>query len=77
MLMNVNEIEILIKEVLFDVQVEIWDLVGDGDYYVVNVVLEVFCGKSCVQQYQMVYQVLKGNMGGELYVLVLQIKVLD
>ncbi|MEM9634666.1 MULTISPECIES: BolA family protein [unclassified Roseibium] len=75
--MNANEIETLIKEALPDAQVEIRDLAGDGDHYAANVVSESFRGKSRVQQHQMVYEALKGNMGGELHALALQTKAPD
>ncbi|MEP1933083.1 MAG: BolA family transcriptional regulator [Roseibium sp.] len=75
--MNANEIETLIKEALPDAQVEIRDLAGDGDHYAANVVSESFRGKSRVQQHQLVYQALKGNMGGELHALALQTKAPD
>ncbi|MEL7524333.1 MAG: BolA family transcriptional regulator [Pseudomonadota bacterium] len=75
--MNANEIETLIKEALPDAQVEIRDLAGDGDHYAANVVSEHFRGKSRVQQHQMVYEALKGNMGGALHALALQTKAPD
>ncbi len=75
--MNANEIETLIKEALPDAQVEIRDLAGDGDHYAANVVSEAFRGKSRVQQHQLVYEALKGNMGGSLHALALQTKAPD
>ncbi|MCL4138932.1 UNVERIFIED_CONTAM: hypothetical protein GTU68_065499 [Idotea baltica] len=75
--MNANEIETLIKEALPDAQVEIRDLAGDGDHYAANVVSETFRGKSRVQQHQLVYEALKGNMGGALHALALQTKAPD
>ncbi|NVK35542.1 MAG: BolA family transcriptional regulator [Rhodobacteraceae bacterium] len=75
--MDANQIETLIKEALPDATVEIRDLAGDGDHYAANVVSESFRGKSRVQQHQMVYQALKGNMGGELHALALQTKAPD
>ena len=75
--MNANEIETLITEALPDAQVEIRDLAGDGDHYAANVVSESFRGKSRVQQHQMVYEALKGNMGGALHALALQTKAPD
>lgn len=75
--MNANEIETLIKDALPDAQVEIRDLAGDGDHYAANVVSESFRGKSRVQQHQMVYEALKGNMGGALHALALQTKAPD
>lgn len=72
--MDANQIETLIKEALPDAQVDIRDLAGDGDHYAANVISESFRGKSRVQQHQMVYEALKGNMGGELHALALQTK---
>ncbi|HWJ88348.1 MAG TPA: BolA family transcriptional regulator [Pelagibacterium sp.] len=70
--MDAVEIESLIKQALPDATVDIRDLAGDGDHYAATVVSEAFRGKSRVQQHQMVYQALKGNMGGELHALALQ-----
>jgi stress-induced morphogen len=70
--MNASAIEKLIKEALPDASVTIRDLAGDGDHYAAEVVSEAFRGKSRVQQHQMVYEALKGNMGGALHALALQ-----
>tara|TARA_R100000365_G_scaffold2232_1_gene7198 strand:+ start:3046 stop:3273 length:228 start_codon:yes stop_codon:yes gene_type:complete len=69
--MDAAEIETLIKQALPDAQVDIRDLAGDGDHYAATVTSEAFRGKSRVQQHQLVYQALKGNMGGELHALAL------
>ncbi|HSG94470.1 MAG TPA: BolA family transcriptional regulator [Afifellaceae bacterium] len=70
--MNASAIEKLIKDALPDATVTIRDLAGDGDHYAAEVVSEAFRGKSRVQQHQMVYEALKGNMGGALHALALQ-----
>ena len=72
MAMNAREIETLIKAALPDARVVIRDLAGDGDHYAAEVVSAAFKGKSRVQQHQMVYNALKGNMGGALHALALQ-----
>ena len=72
MSMSHHHLEQMIKEALPDAAVEIRDLAGDGDHYAANVVSALFKGKSRVQQHQMVYQALKGKMGGELHALALQ-----
>lgn len=69
--MESSEIERLIKAALPDARVEISDLAGDGDHYAATVVSEAFRGKSRVQQHQMVYGALKGQMGGVLHALAL------
>ncbi len=64
--MSAADIEKFIKEGLPDAQVEIKDLAGDGNHYAATVISSAFKGKSRVQQHQMVYAALKGNMGGVL-----------
>ena len=70
--MNANEIEKLIKAGIPDAEVTIRDLAGDGDHYAATVMAESFRGKSRVQQHQLVYEALKGQMGGALHALALQ-----
>lgn len=72
MAMEAAEIERLILTALPDAQVEIRDLAGDGDHYAATVVSASFKGKTRVQQHQLVYSALKGQMGGELHALALQ-----
>lgn len=69
--MPASEIEKLIRESFPDARIEIKDLAGDGDHYAATVVSSAFKGKSKVQQHQMVYAALKGNMGGVLHALAL------
>lgn len=70
--MHAADIERLIKAKLPDAQVDIQDLAGDGDHYQAVVVSSAFKGKSRVQQHQMVYEALGGQMGGALHALALQ-----
>jgi len=72
MAMAVSEIEKLIKDEFPDAQVSIEDLAGDGDHYAATVISEAFRGKTRVQQHQMVYDALKGQMGGALHALALR-----
>ena len=71
MAMTAPDIERFIKEALPDAAVEIKDLAGDGNHYAATVKSAAFKGKSRVQQHQMVYAALKGNMGGVLHALAL------
>lgn len=72
MAMDATQIERLIKDALPDARIEIRDLAGDGDHYAATVVSAAFKGKSRVQQHQLVYEALRGAMGGELHALALQ-----
>ncbi len=69
MAMQADEIAKLIEEGLPGSRVTITDLAGDGDHYAAQVVWEGFAGKSRVQQHQLVYGALKGNMGSALHAL--------
>lgn len=72
MAMAAGDIERMIKQALPDAEVTIQDLAGDGDHYAATIVSEAFRGKSRVQQHQMVYAALQGNMGGVLHALALK-----
>jgi stress-induced morphogen len=69
--MEQNVLEKLIAEAFPDAKIEIQDLAGDGDHYAAHVVSSAFEGKSRVQQHQMVYNALKGQMGDVLHALAL------
>ena len=69
--MDAGDIERLIKESFPDAIIDIKDLAGDGDHFAAHDVSTAFAGKSRVQQHQMVYEALKGNMGGVLHALAL------
>tara|TARA_R110002126_G_scaffold247190_2_gene390115 strand:+ start:2922 stop:3164 length:243 start_codon:yes stop_codon:yes gene_type:complete len=73
--MDAGDIEKMIKDALPDASVKIQDLAGDGDHYAAEVVSESFRGKTRVAQHKMVYDALKGNMGGVLHALALQTSV--
>jgi len=72
MAMAADDIARLIKERFPDAEIQIEDLAGDGDHYAASIVTEAFRGKSRVQQHQMVYDALQGNMGGVLHALALK-----
>jgi stress-induced morphogen len=72
MAMEAREIERLIKIHIPDAEVTIRDLAGDGDHYAATVISGTFRGKSRVQQHQLVYEALRGQMGGTLHALALQ-----
>ena len=67
--MPVEALEAALRAAFPDAEIEITDLAGDGDHWAAEVVSSAFAGKSRVQQHQMVYSALKGNMGGVLHAL--------
>lgn len=75
--MSATEIESLIREAFPDAEVSITDLKGDNDHYAAMVTSTAFKGKTRVQQHQMVYEALKGRMGGVLHALSLQTAARD
>ena len=75
--MSAADIEGLIRARLPDARISIRELAADGDHYAAKVVSAAFRGKSRVQQHQMVYDALKGNMGGALHALALQTSAPD
>jgi stress-induced morphogen len=77
MSMPAAEIERRIKAALPDAHIEIRDLAGDGDHWAATVISEAFRGKTRVQQHQIVYAALQGDMGGALHALALQTSAPD
>jgi stress-induced morphogen len=75
MAMQAREIEAMIRQALPDARIEIRDLAGDGDHYSAIVVSESFRGLTRVRQHQLVYDALKGKMGGQLHALALQTSI--
>jgi stress-induced morphogen len=73
--MKASEIETFIKQAFPDADVSIRDLAGDENHYAATIASSAFKGKSRIQQHQMVYAALKGNMGGVLHALQLQTTV--
>ena len=72
MALEADTIKKMIEEGIPGAVVKIEDLRGDGDHYAAYVTAPGFVGKSRVQQHQMVYDALKGKMGGELHALAIQ-----
>jgi stress-induced morphogen len=77
MSMAPGEIEKLIMAAFPDAEVKITDMAGDNDHYAAMVTSAAFKGKTRVQQHQMVYDALKGRMGGVLHALSLQTATKD
>ena len=75
--MEANEIERRIRAALPDASIEIRDLAGDGDHWAATVISEQIRGKTRVQQHQLVYAALQGDMGGALHALALQTSAPD
>ncbi len=70
--MQASEIEKLIREAFPDADVTITPLADDNDHWAAMVTSAAFKGRTRVQQHQMVYEALKGRMGGVLHALSLQ-----
>ena len=70
--MPAGEIEKLIRTAFPDAEVKVTPMADDEDHYAAMVTSSAFKGKSRVQQHQMVYDALKGRMGGVLHALSLQ-----
>jgi stress-induced morphogen len=73
--MKAAEIETFIKDAFPDADVAMTDLAGDDNHWAAVVTSAAFQGKTRVQQHQMVYAALKGNMGGVLHALQLTTQV--
>jgi stress-induced morphogen len=77
MAMAAAEIEKLIKDAFPDADVTMTALADDNDHWSAAVATSAFKDKTRVQQHQMVYDALKGRMGGVLHALSLQTSAKD
>ena len=77
MAMSASDIEKLLREAFPDADVTMTALADDNDHWAAAVASAAFKGKTRVQQHQMVYDALKGRMGGVLHALSLQTAVKD
>jgi stress-induced morphogen len=75
--MKGSEIEAMIRAAFPDAEIEMKDLAGDDNHWAATVKSVAFAGKNRVQQHQMVYAALKGNMGGVLHALQLTTAIKD
>ena len=73
--MSADDLRAHLVEAFPDADIAIEDLAGDGDHYAATVVSAAFKGKTRVQQHQMIYAALQGNMGGVLHALALTTSV--
>ena len=64
-MINLKEVETLIKVKLPDAQVIVNDLTGGGDHLEAIVVSDEFAGKTRVKQHQMVYGALQEALASE------------
>ena len=77
MAMDAATIKTMIEEAIEDAEVRIEDLRGDGDHYAAYICSSSFKGVPRVKQHQMVYDALKGKMGGELHALAIKTSTPD
>ena len=67
-----QDIVTMIEEALPGAHVKLVDMAGDSNHYAAEIVYEGFSGLNRIKQHQMVYDALKGKMGGELHALALK-----
>ena len=64
-----------LTEAFPDAEITLTDLAGDDNHWQAEIVSAVFAGVPRVRQHQMVYDALKGEMGGVLHALALTTSV--
>lgn len=61
-----------LTEAFPDAEITLTDLAGDDNHWQAEIVSAAFAGLPRVRQHQMVYDALKGEMGGVLHALALK-----
>lgn len=72
MAMSQDQIKSFLIEAFPDAKIEIKALAEDNDHFAATITTSAFCGKTRIQQHQMVYAALKGCMGTRLHALSLK-----
>ena len=75
MAMSSDQIQAFLRKAFPDALVELKDLAGDNDHFAATITAKAFCGKTRIQQHQMVYEALQGHMGTKLHALSLKTQV--
>ncbi len=71
-MIDAEEIRRRVMAALPDARITIRDMVGDKDHYEMVVVSGAFAGKSTLQRHRLVYEPLRGLLGGQLHALALR-----
>ena len=70
--MTSAQIEADLRAAFPDAVIQIDDLAGDGDHFRARIVSSAFEGLNRVRQHQLVFQAMKGKVGGALHALALE-----
>ena len=69
MVMNIKDIEVLIKKRIPDAEIVIKDLVGDNNHFSAEIASKSFKGKTRLEQHKMVYNALSEELKDDLHAL--------
>lgn len=75
MAMSSDQINAFLLKAFPDALIELKDLAGDNDHFLAIITTKAFCGKTRIQQHQMVYEALQGHMGTRLHALSLKTQI--
>jgi stress-induced morphogen len=71
-----DEIKSMILEKLPGSTIEVSDMTGTGDHFEIAVCSKDFAGKSLLEQHQMVFQALQGEMDRRIHAVKIKTKAL-
>tara|TARA_B100001123_G_scaffold245693_1_gene274630 strand:+ start:22 stop:255 length:234 start_codon:yes stop_codon:yes gene_type:complete len=72
MVMNIKDIEYLIKKKIPDAKIIIKDLVGDNNHFSAEITSKKFNGKTRLEQHKMVYNSLSEELKEDLHALTIK-----
>ena len=67
-----EDLRLIITKSFPESELQIVDLVGDGDHYSVTIIDKSFAGKSRIEQHKMVNRALSGYLGDILHAMQLK-----
>ena len=75
--MQAIEIEKILKAAFPDGQVEVFDSMGNQDYYDIKVKSSRFKSMNKLQQHKLVYKALNGIIGGRVHSITLTTEIME
>jgi len=73
-LITTEEIEGMIQKKIPGANIRVADMTGTGDHFEIEVVSELFKGKSLIDQHRMVFAALEKEMDGRIHAVQLKTK---
>ncbi|MBI4432298.1 MAG: BolA family transcriptional regulator [Candidatus Omnitrophica bacterium] len=70
-----EEVKAMILAAMPDAQVSVVDMRGTGDHFDIEIISRAFAGKTLIEQHQMVFKTLAGEMDRRIHAVQLKTRI--